>query len=662
MRNRKIKSILSIVSDVILINLAFLGAYQTCKPLGLNLLELFKEGQNPVTALWGDQSSSQFFLIVALVVTAIRLSSFFVFRLYKPVWRYASVREFWALVGAVSSGTFALILTLYLVNLFNAWGLFLIDGLYNIALVGLAKFSWRIAGEYHRKEVATPRTRVLIVGAGEAGIGVLREIRNHPEKGYLPVGYIDDHPQKAGKSIQGLDVLGTTRELAYIARKRQVSEIVIAMPSASGTRIREIIQQGEYKGRKFKIVPSIHAILAGHVSISQIREVQVEDLLNRATSRIDLAEVSKYLSGRRVMVTGAGGSIGSELCRQVAKFNPECLILFGRGENSIYHIDNELSENEPDLNRTLIIGDIRDRSKVNRIIEKYRPQIIFHAAAHKHVKFMEMHPDEAVKNNIVGTRHVIDAAIKHHVEAFILVSSDKAVNPTSVMGASKRVTEKLIQCKAKRNGTEFIAVRFGNVIDSRGSVLPKFKRQIIRGGPVTVTHREVTRFFMTIPESVQLLIQAGAMGSGGEIFILDMGEPIKILDLARDLIRLSGLEVDGDIKIEFTGLEPGEKLYEELLTVQEGVTATRHQRIFVAQPETIEEEKLSAQIDRLEGLANRLDTAGIIAELQEIVPTYKPNRTFAKPPYADDSKKSEVQVINLPVSRQLGEERKFGSP
>ena len=309
----------------------------------------------------------------------------------------------------------------------------------------------------------------------------------------------------------------------------------------------------------------------------------------------------------------------------------------------------------------MIIGDIRDCSKVDQVIAKYRPQIIFHAAAHKHVKFMEIHPDEAVKNNIIGTKNLVDAAIKHHVEAFILVSSDKAVNPTSVMGASKRVTEKLIQCKAKRNGTEFIGVRFGNVIDSRGSVLPKFKRQIMKGGPVTVTHRDVIRYFMTIPESVQLLIQAGAMGIGGEIFILDMGEPIKILDLARDLIRLSGLEVDRDINIEFTGLEPGEKLYEELLTVQEGVTATKHQRIFVAQLETIEEKKLLAKIDELAEMANHLDTEGIIAELQQIVPTYEPNRVIAKTSYDEKIKKSEVQVINLANSRKRDGKREFGS-
>ncbi len=667
MLKSKKRLITSIVVDVCLINIAFSAAYHTCKSLGVDLLASFVQ-QGEAGRL---QPLEHSFIITAAIITVVRVGAFLFFRLYKPVWRYASVREFLSLIGAIVCGTFALMFFLYVAhllrilqysgNLLDSWVVFSMDGIYNIVLIGLAKYSLRIAEEYQRKQVATPRIKVLIVGTGEAGIGVLRGIRNHPEKGYLPVGFITDNREKVGQSIQGLEVLGTTRELAYIVRRQQIDEIVIAMPSASESKVREIVRQHKYKGCKFKIVPSIHAILDGHVSISQIRDVRVEDLLNRSTSSIDLAEVSKYLSGKRVMVTGAGGSIGSELCRQVAKFGPELLILVGRGENSLYHIDIELSESDPNVNRAVIVGDIRDRAKIDRVMQRYRPHIIFHAAAHKHVKFMEIHPDEAVKNNILGTKSLIDAAIKHHVQAFILVSSDKAVNPTSVMGASKRVTEKLIQSKAKRNGTDFIAVRFGNVIDSRGSVLPNFKRQIAKGGPVTVTHREVTRFFMTIPESVQLLIQAGAMGNGGEIFILDMGEPIKILDLAQDLIRLSGLEVDQDIKIEFTGLEPGEKLYEELLTPKEGVTATKHQRIFVGQLETIEETELLAHIDALEGLSDRLDTEGIIGKLQEIVPTYKPQRPFIEQMSDEELRKSDPQVINLPIGRKSYEKPAVGS-
>ena len=658
----KIKWSSTILIDAVLVNLALLFAYLTSRQFGFDLLKQ----PIPFSSLLQnvDLSPYQYFLGIATVVTIIRIGMLLGFNLYKPMWQHASVREFRTLATAITLATVGLIGLSILMKI--AWVLFLIDGLYNFALIGFTKFSARILQEdnsvidtnsqshapaTNKTGMAAqlpprrPPTKVLIVGAGETGIGVLRALRNHPQKGYVPVGFIDDAPHKVGRSVAGLEVLGTTRDLTYIARKREIGEVVIAIPSAPGGKIRDIIRQCEYRGCQFKIVPNIHAILEGRASVNQIREVRYEDLLNRSTSQMDIAEVSKYLSGKRVMVTGAGGSIGSELCRQVAKLNPELLILFGRGENSLYHTDIELRESEPELNRAVIIGDIRDNAKVSQITRKYRPHIIFHAAAHKHVKFMENHPDEAVKNNILGTQNLIDAAIKHEVEAFILVSSDKAVNPTSVYGASKRVTEKLIQCKAKQNSTRFIAVRFGNVIGSRASVLPNFKRQIAKGGPVTVTHREATRYFMTIPEAVQLLIQAGAMGNDGEILMLDMGEPIKILDLAEDLIRLSGLEVDRDIKIAFTGLEPGEKLYEELLTPQEGVTATKHQRIFVAQLEEIEERQLLSQIEELSQLADGLDTEGIISRFQELVPTYQPNRAFLTESDTD----SASEIIQFPA-------------
>ena len=664
----KVKWSFTIIVDILLVNLAFLFAYVTSRQFGFDFLQ----HPTPLFALLQrvDVSPFQPQHVIAMgsaaIVTIVRIGLFLVFNLYKPIWQYAAVREFRTLAAAVLFATVVLIGLAMLLK--TVWVLFLIDGFYSFALIGFTKFSVQILQRdtsSGRKrslngEVPEPRngdsplptqrlsTKMLIVGAGETGIGVLRALRNHPEKGYVPIGFIDDAPHKVGRSVAGLEVLGTTRDLTYIARKREVDEVVIAIPSAPGGKIRDIIRQCEYRGCQFKIVPNIHAILEGRASVSQIREVRFEDLLNRSTSQMDLAEVSKYLSGKRVMVTGAGGSIGSELCRQVAKLNPELLILFGRGENSLYHTDIELRESEPQLNRALVIGDIRDDAKVAQITNKYRPHIIFHAAAHKHVKFMENHPDEAVKNNILGTHNLIDAAIKHEVEAFILVSSDKAVNPTSVYGASKRVTEKLVQCKAKQNGTRFIAVRFGNVIGSRASVLPNFKRQIAKGGPVTVTHREATRYFMTIPEAVQLLIQAGAMGNGGEILMLDMGEPIKILDLAQDLIRLSGLEVDTDIKIEFTGLEPGEKLYEELLTPQEGVTATKHQRIFVAQLAQIEERQLLSQIEELSQLADALDSEGIVSKFQELVPTYQPNRAFL----TDSSVETPSEIIQFPTETE----------
>jgi len=664
----KIKWSFTIVVDVLLVNLAFLFAYLTGKQLGFDFLEqatgLSTILQSVDISPFQPQHITGFG--IAAAVTIVRVGLLLAFNLYKPIWQYATAKEFRALATAIIVATVGLIGLSMLLKI--AWILFLIDGFYNFALIGFTKFSAQIfqrdKGTIHRRpqsnkraiglhaesqpSMQKPPTKVLIVGAGETGIGVLRALRNHPEKGYVPVGFIDDAPHKVGRSVAGLEVLGTTRDLTYIARKREIDEVVIAIPSAPGGKIRDIIRQCEYRDCQFKIVPNIHAILEGRASVSQIREVRFEDLLKRSTSQMDLAEVSKYLSGKRVMVTGAGGSIGSELCRQVAKLDPELLILFGRGENSLYHTDIELREFEPYLNRALVIGDIRDNAKVSQVTRKYRPDIIFHAAAHKHVKFMENHPDEAVKNNILGTQNLINTAIEHEVEAFILVSSDKAVNPTSVYGASKRVTEKLVQCKAKQNRTRFIAVRFGNVIGSRASVIPNFKRQIAKGGPVTVTHREATRYFMTIPEAVQLLIQAGAMGNDGEILMLDMGEPIKILDLAQDLIRLSGLEVDTDIKIEFTGLEPGEKLYEELLTPQEGVTATKHQRIFVAQLEQIAERQLLSQIEELSQLADALDSEGIVTKFQELVPTYQPNRAFL----TEDDEDSASEIIQFPTETE----------
>ena len=665
----KIKWSFTIVVDVLLVNLAFLFAYLTSRQLGnFDFLQqatvLSTLLQNADLSPFQPQHVIGFG--IAATVTIVRIGLLLAFNLYKPIWQYAAAKEFRTLAAAMIIATVGLIGISMLLKI--AWVLFLIDGFYNFALIGFTKFSAQI---FHRDKEAIhrrsqrnkgaiglhpgsqasmqkPPIKVLIVGAGETGIGVLRALRNHPEKGYVPVGFIDDAPHKVDRSVAGLEVLGTTRDLTYIARKREIDEVVIAIPSAPGGKIRDIIRQCEYRGCQFKIVPNIHAILEGRASVSQIREVRFEDLLNRSTSQMDLAEVSKYLSGKRVMVTGAGGSIGSELCRQVAKLDPELLILFGRGENSLYHTDIELRESEPHLNRALVIGDIRDNAKVSQVTRKYRPDIIFHAAAHKHVKFMENHPDEAVKNNILGTQNLINAAIEHEVEAFILVSSDKAVNPTSVYGASKRVTEKLVQCKAKQNRTRFIAVRFGNVIGSRASVIPNFKRQIAKGGPVTVTHREATRYFMTIPEAVQLLIQAGAMGNDGEILMLDMGDPIKILDLAQDLIRLSGLEVDTDIKIEFTGLEPGEKLYEELLTPQEGVTATKHQRIFVAQLEQIKERQLLSQIEELSQLADALDSEGIVSKFQELVPTYQPKRAFL----TESDEESAFEIIQFPTETE----------
>lgn len=471
--------------------------------------------------------------------------------------------------------------------------------------------------------------RVLIIGAGEAGEMVVREMLNHPEAGLEPVGFIDDDPKKKGKHILGLKVLGGKESISHVASKHEIDEILIAIPSAKGQVVRDFIAHCKSARVGFKIVPGILEIIKGDVKIGQIREVHPEDLLGRQTVTINMEEIAAYLKGQRVLVTGAGGSIGAELCRQVVKFEPELLILLEREEDNIYHLNMDLEKIIPLPLRTSIIGDVRDRIKMSRVLRQYKPQVVFHAAAYKHVPLMEENIDEAIKNNAFGTRIMAELALKHKIDKFIMISTDKAVNPTSAMGVSKRVAEFLVQDFAQRVtdesvGTKFITVRFGNVIGSRGSVVPLFKKQIEEGGPVTVTHPEVYRYFMTIPEAAQLVIQAGAQGQGGEIFLLNMGEQVKILQLAQDLITLSGLEPSIDIKIEFIGLRPGEKLYEELLTAQEGVKATRHEKIFIAQAEEVDSEKLHRDLDELKRLTKIMNMEGIIRKLKEIVPNYRP--------------------------------------
>jgi FlaA1/EpsC-like NDP-sugar epimerase len=462
---------------------------------------------------------------------------------------------------------------------------------------------------------------LLIIGAGEAGEMVVGEILNHPELGCKIIGLIDDDPKKLGKSIFGVKVLGTKHDISRIVRERAVDEIIIAIPSASGVVIRDFVAHCKKAKVKFKIVPGVYEIIAGKVSINQIREVKPEDLLGRETVEVDLGEISEYVRRKRVLVTGAGGSIGSELSRQLAKFNLEELILLDHNENKLYFIEMELNRSHPFLPIFPLIGDIKDQQRLNHIFSEYRPQIVFHAAAHKHVPLMERNPIEAVKNNIFGTQNMMEAANGFKTERFILISTDKAVNPTSVMGATKRVAEMMMH-SYKGSETKFVAVRFGNVLGSDGSVVPLFKKQIAEGGPVTVTHREAQRYFMTIKEAVQLIIQAGAMGEGGEIFFLDMGEPIKIVDLARDLITLSGLEPEVDIKIEYIGLRPGEKLVEEFPSGGK-LKRTKHKQIYLVEADRVEVEEFMKEVDALREFVRVSDEEKVIKLLSKIVPTYK---------------------------------------
>ncbi|ACV63629.1 polysaccharide biosynthesis protein CapD [Desulfofarcimen acetoxidans DSM 771] len=424
------------------------------------------------------------------------------------------------------------------------------------------------------------KKKVLIVGAGVAGGIVADVLRQRTESDWQPVGFVDDDVKKQNLYLYGLPVLGNRHRIPAIVQETGVQQIIIAMPSVHGEVVRQIVEICHRTRTQLKILPGIYDLITGKIKISEIREIVVEDLLGRQPVSLNTEEIAGYLTGKVVLITGAGGSIGSELCRQLAVFKPRLLVLLGHGENSIYDIERELQEEYPTLALAAVIADIRDSSQISSIFSQYRPAVIFHAAAHKHVPLMEKNPEEAVKNNIIGTKTIAEAAHMVKAEIFVLISTDKAVNPSSIMGATKRVAEMIIQWMNGKSATKFVGVRFGNVLGSRGSVIPLFKKQIASGGPVTVTHPTMERYFMTIPEAVQLVIQAGSLANGGEVFILDMGKPVSIVELAKNLIRLSGYEPDRDIAIEYTGIRPGEKFSERLYSDQEQVVSTGHKRIF----------------------------------------------------------------------------------
>ena len=578
----------------------------------------------------------QLWIVVPLLI-GVRLPLFYLFGLYGRVWRYASINELLSIVMAVFSSsvivgfvTFGLAFPIGLVKWFPR-SLLVIDFLLSIPLSGGIRLGLRLlstrgiggrAGELKRP--SDTQKRVFIIGAGDAGAIIARELRDNPGLGILPIGFVDDDERKLGMRIHGLKVLGTREDISDLIAQEAVDEIIVAMPTAPGKEIREIMKICQQGGVTARTVPGVYELIDGRVSVSQIREVQLEDLLRRDPVRTNMEEISGYLGGQVVLVTGAGGSIGSELCRQIAPFSPRQLLLLGRGENSIFNVQLELSSSFRGLSLVPVIADIRDTPKMGRIMAQYRPGIVFHAAAHKHVTLMEQNPDEAVTNNILGTQSVANAAAQYGVEKFVLISTDKAVRPKSVMGACKRVAEMLIQDMAERSSTTFVSVRFGNVLGSRGSVVPLFNWQISRGGPVTVTDPDVARYFMTVPEAVQLVVQAAVLGETGSILVLDMGDPVRIVDLAQDLVRLSGLKVGEDIDLAFVGLRPGEKLREELFSPDEEASRTRHASIFVVKPREIDHDKLYADIGYLERLAEQADAVGIKHKLQEIVPEYQP--------------------------------------
>jgi FlaA1/EpsC-like NDP-sugar epimerase len=578
------------------------------------------------------------------IILGTKLVIFYLFDLYKGMWRYTSMVDLLSIIKA--SGISSLLVVTLVAFTHGLAGFaraaFIIDWGLTIFLIagyrlGIRLYFWlgpkdRLSSFRFltlfklKKGGRSGAKKLLILGAGDCGEKIYREIQDNASLRYEVVGFLDDDLTKVGKLLHGVPILGTTSELKSFAQRIGAEETLIAIPSATSVQMRALVARCEESGLPSKTVPGMGELIDGKVSVKAIRDVDYRDLLGREVIRLDEDRIAAYLQKARVLVTGAGGSIGSELCRQICRFNPACLILYDRAESPLYEIDLELRTDYPEAKVVPVLGDIRDRSQLSRALSYYQPQVVFHAAAYKHVPMMELQPWKAVKNNILGTRHVMDLSREHDVERFVLVSTDKAVRPVNVMGASKRVAELLVQnqngCDSAR--TKFITVRFGNVVGSVGSVVPLFKKQIERGGPVTVTHPDVTRYFMTIPEACQLILQAGAMGEGGEIFILDMGTPVKIVDMARDLIRLSGFELDGDIKIEYVGLRPGEKLFEELITSGEGIVPTNHEKIMVLRGKTCDQERLNVVIEELTKLALEQNGAGIRAKLQEIVEDYRP--------------------------------------
>ncbi|MBN1392721.1 MAG: polysaccharide biosynthesis protein [Sedimentisphaerales bacterium] len=569
-----------------------------------------------------------FFVIIKLVI-------FGFFNQYRGWWRYVGITD---LIGILRA---SLVSTLIIVSLWSALifaptsirlklqditsigqGIFMADLFTTFLLLAGLRMLIRLYHEEFRTIESGRLKRLLIVGSGNTGVTLLGDLHKKQVAEYEVIGFIDDDPSKQGTFILGLPVLGTVEDLPKICKERDIDEIAIAMPSATHRQRRRVIQMCEGIKIRFNTVPSFSDIASGKLRVSQIRNVGINDLLGREAVELDLRSIEAFLKNKVIFVSGAGGSIGSEMCRQVCNFGPKLLLLVEQAENPLFYIERELRSRFPALQIKAIICDITDKIRVDEIFDKFRPEVVIHAAAHKHVPLMELNPSEAVKNNVVGTQNVADAADRFGSTNFVMISTDKAVNPTSIMGSSKRIAEMYIQDLARTSKTQFVTVRFGNVLDSEGSVVPIFKKQIAEGGPVTVTHPEMKRYFMTIPEASQLVLQAATMGKGGEIFVLDMGEPVKIVDLAKELITLSGFSPDEDIEIKFTGIRPGEKLFEELSIAGEDMQLTSHPKIAIWKNIIKDREKLRAGINELVTTAKTGSYDEITKKIKELVPTY----------------------------------------
>ncbi|MBW2213860.1 MAG: polysaccharide biosynthesis protein [Deltaproteobacteria bacterium] len=590
-------------------------------------------------------------IIVLPYLVALQYAFLFGFGITRFSWRYTSLRDAVRIFMAIASATAVLVALRFLspqlvdrfpVARYGIVPLGVLLGDFVLSFVGLTGvralrriFGERVESKRHRSQEAAPAP-TLLVGAGQGGVLIAQEITRRPDLGILPVAFIDDDPVKQGAVIHGIKVQGTTQDLHHLAQRHGAKQALITISNTSGAAIRRITESCKEAGLAVKIVPGAYEIVGGRVNLSRIRDVAIEDLLRREQVKLDTDSVAGVVRGQAVMVTGAGGSIGSELCRQVAGYRPSRLILVERAENSLFEIHSELRRRFSDLEVLPCVADVTDVPRITTVFREHRPMVVFHAAAHKHVPMMEWNPAEAVKNNILGTQVVADLADRLGVERFVMISTDKAVNPTSVMGASKRAAELYVQALSVQSATHFATVRFGNVLGSAGSVIPIFRRQIRDGGPITVTHPDMTRYFMTIPEAVHLVIQAGALSQGGETFILDMGQPVRIMDLAHDLIRLSGLEPDKDIEIRFTGVRPGEKLFEELSTTSEGIERTTHPKIFTGTYDSPHLPGLRAQLETLAALCKPANPSAIRKALTQLVPEYRDDSVESEPPSRPD--------------------------
>lgn len=610
---RKVRVRYIILGDIFLTIISVFAAYI----LRLDLVAIFPTYQRSL--IW--------MLAISVLV---KPTIYFLLGMYRRIWRYASIREMALVITAVTAAS--MVISVFMISLFAfeqfigfPRSVLVIDWVLSILLIGSFRISSRVLSESRSmgnglKKGNLPKS-VLIVGAGEAGVMVVRELRKNPQLNQIPVGFLDDDPEKQKHEIQGVKVIGTLPELGRVLKMRQVDEVVIAIPSAAGSVIRMVAQTCRENQVPFRTMPGIYDLLDGKISVSRLREVNIDDLLRREPAQINNEAIGSSMKGKKVLITGAGGSIGRELCRQIARNDPDKLLMLGHGENSIFEALLEMKESFPNLTILPIIADVRGTARIQGIFEKYQPDIVFHTAAHKHVPMMELNIEEAITNNVIGTKNIVNACINSNVEKLVMISTDKAIRPANIMGATKRIAEMLVLDGARRSGKAFSVVRFGNVLGSRGSVVPRFKQQIAKGGPVSVTHPDMRRYFMTIPEAVHLVLQASIMGHGTEIFVLNMGEQIKILDLAQDLIRLSGLEPGKDIEIQFLGIRPGEKLSEDLWDEGFEFSSTEHPDVYkVETDDNLESDRLDLLIEELVKNAYAGNNTEIIKLLEENIP------------------------------------------